>query len=380
MSRLQDEDIKNTMSQISGDDRQALRDGFARYLEADAHEEKLRSGIATDHGYDEAIWKQMSEMGLLGIAIPEDLGGIGGGAIDVALVMEEVGKRLVPVPFVSTCVVAAEMIARFAPVDVKQDLLEKIAAGKLMISTGGNGDFVPLADGDHSLSAKSTDNSWAISGEVSFVSHAGHADYHLIGWQDGDTQSIYLVKASDAVSSERLTTNDPAQRLFRLRLNNAEAIKFEGLDADSLNQVRMRGVAAAAAEQAGATRAIFDITMEYLRTRYQFGRAIGSFQAMKHMAADLLVEVESATSAALAAAKAIDANSPDAAKFVALAAFTCKDAFREVSAQAIQMHGGIAYTEEHIAHLYWRRARAGLPIFGSSDEHREQYLKSREAA
>lgn len=368
------------MSQISDEDRKALRDGFARYLEADAHEEKLRIGIATDRGYDEAIWNQMAEMGLLGIAVAEDFGGIGGGAIDVALVMEEVGKKLVPVPFVSTCVVAAEMIARFAPDAVKQDLLEKIATGELVISNGGSGDFVALADDDHSLSVKSAGDSWAINGEVSFVSHGGNADYHLIGLNEDGLQSAYLVKASDAISVERLTTNDPAQRLFKLKLTDAKAIKLDGIDAENLNQVTMRGVVAAAAEQAGATRAIFDITMEYLRTRYQFGRAIGSFQAMKHMAAELLVEVESSTSAALAAAKAIDAGAPNAAKFVSLAAFTCKDAFREVSAQAIQMHGGIAYTEEHVAHLFWRRARAGLPQFGNSDHHREQYLTAREAA
>ncbi|OAO04824.1 hypothetical protein A8B75_06680 [Sphingomonadales bacterium EhC05] len=368
------------MSQISDEDRQALRDGFARYLEADAHEEKLRSGIATDRGYDDAIWNQMAEMGLLGIAIPEDFGGIGGGAIDVALVMEEVGKKLVPVPFVSTCVVAAEMIARFAPDSVKQDLLEKIATGEIVVSTGGSGDFVALADDGHSLTAKSAGDGWAVSGEVSFVSHGGHADYHLLGLNEDGAQSAFLVKSSDTVAAKRLTTNDPAQRLFKLKLTDAEAINLKGINADGINQVAMRGIAAAAAEQAGATRAIFEITMEYLRTRYQFGRAIGSFQAMKHMAADLLVEVESATSAALAAAKALDAGAPNAAKFVSLTAFTCKDAFREASAQAIQMHGGIAYTEEHVAHLYWRRARAGLPVFGSSDEHREQYLKSREAA
>lgn len=367
------------MSQISDEDRKALRDGFARYLEADAHEEKLRSGMATDRGYDEAIWNQMAEMGLLGIAIAEDFGGIGGGAIDVALVMEEVGKKLVPVPFIATCVVAAELIARFAPDAVKQDLLEKIATGETVISVGGSGDFVAFADNGHSLSARSAGDGWTMSGEVSFVAHAGHADYHLLGLQENGGQSAFLVKASDTVSTERLTTNDPAQRLFKLNLTNAEAIKLEAMDGASLNQAHMHGVAAAAAEQAGATRAIFNITMEYLRTRYQFGRAIGSFQAMKHMAADLLVEVESATSAALNAAKALDAGAPNAAKFVSLAAFTCKDAFREASAQAIQMHGGIAYTEEHVAHLYWRRARAGLPVFGSSDEHREQYLKSREA-
>lgn len=368
------------MSQISDEDRQALRDGFARYLDTAAHEEKLRAGISNDRGYDETIWQQMAEMGLLGIAIPEDFEGVGGGAIDVALVMEEVGKKLLPVPFVSTCVVAAEMITRFGDEVTKQTLLQKIVTGKLVISTGGSGDFVSLSDNDHGLSIRPFDKGWAMNGEVSFLSHAGGADYHLLGLKEEGVQSAYLVKASDAVSAERLTTNDPAQRLFTLNFSDAEAIKLEGMDADSINQVRMRGIAALAAEQAGATRAIFDITMEYLRTRYQFGRPIGSFQAIKHMAAELLVEVESATSAALAAAKALDAGSPSAAKFVSLAAFTCKDAFRTVSVQAIQMHGGIAYTEEHIAHLYWRRARAGLTLFGSSDQHREHYLKSREAA
>ncbi|OAO01856.1 hypothetical protein A8B75_13980 [Sphingomonadales bacterium EhC05] len=368
------------MSQISDEDRQALRDGFARYLEAEADEKKLRSAIANDRGYDEAIWQQMAEMGLLGIAIAEDSGGVGGGAIDVALVMEEIGKKLLPVPFLSTCVVAADMISRFGSEAIQQDLLPKIAAGELVISTGGSGDFVPLSDHDLSLSAKSSAADWTLNGQVSFVSHAGNADYHLLGLQEDGVDSAYLVKASDAVSKDRLITNDPAQRLFKLHLSDARAIKLEVLDADGIGQVRMRAIAALAAEQAGAMRAIFEITMDYLRTRYQFGRPIGSFQAIKHMAAELLVEVESATSAALAAAKALDANSPDAAKFVSLAAFTCKDAFRTVSAQAIQMHGGIAYTQEHIAHLYWRRARAGLPLFGSSDAHREQYLKSREAA
>ncbi len=368
------------MSQISDNDRQALRDGFARYLETNANEEKLRQGIASDRGYDEGIWKQMAAMGLLGIAVPEHLGGIGGGAVDVALVAEEIGKKLLPVPYVSTCVVAAELIARFAPVSVQRELLPKISSGTLVVSVSGVGDCVPYADDENSLSATHGNDGWAVSGDVAYVPHGGHADYHLVGTIENASQSLYLVSASDAVSASPMTGNDPAQRLSRLHLTDAKAVKLEGLTPSGLGQTSVRGIAAAAAEQAGATRAIFDITMEYLRTRYQFGRPIGSFQAMKHMAAELLVEVESATSAALTAAKAIDAGSADAARFTALAAFTCKDAFRAVSAQAIQMHGGIAYTEEHIAHLYWRRARASIPLFGHSDHHREQYLKAREAA
>jgi alkylation response protein AidB-like acyl-CoA dehydrogenase len=276
-------------------------------------------------------------------------------------------------------VVAAELVARFASDRMKQELLEQVVAGEIVISIGGTGGFVSLSDKDHTLSTEPSADGWTVNGDVSFVSHGASADYHLLGLRENGAQSLYLVKASDAVSVTPMRTNDPAQRLCKLHFKDAVAIRFEGLDAESLAQVALRAIAASAAEQAGATRAIFEITMEYLRTRYQFGRAIGSFQAMKHMAADLLVEVESATSAALAAAKALDGNAPDAKKFVSLAAFTCKDAFRTVSAQAIQMHGGIAYTEEHIAHLYWRRARAGIPQYGSSDYHREQYLTAREA-
>lgn len=366
------------MSNISDEDRLALRDGFAKFLDAEAHEKNLRKALQTDKGYDEDIWKHMAKMGLLGITISEEHGGIGGGAIDVALVMEEIGKKIIPAPFVSTCLVATRLITEYAPASIQRDLLSKIASGEIIVSNGGYGDFVALPDNDNSLSVSPNGDGWLINGDVSFVIHGGSADYHLLGVVDDGTETIFLVQASGAVIATSQTTNDPAGRLSKLTCNDANAVKLENLNTEMLKNIRLHAMAALAAEQAGATRAIFDITMDYLRTRYQFGRAIGSFQAMKHMAADLLVEVESATSAAISAAKALDANSPDAAKFVALAAFTCKDAFRLVSAQAIQMHGGIAYTQEHVAHLYWRRARSNLTLYGNCDHHREEYLAAQE--
>jgi len=137
---------------------------------------------------------------------------------------------------------------------------------------------------------------------------------------------------------------------------------------------------ALAGEQAGAARRVFDMTTEYIKTRVQFGRPVGGFQAIKHMAADLLLEVESATSVAQRAAQALAEESPQAQELINLAAFACADAFSQVAATSIQMHGGIAFTWEHPAHLYCRRARADAQLFGSPDFYRERYLSALEKA
>lgn len=192
---------------------------------------------------------------------------------------------------------------------------------------------------------------------------------------------MYLVDPkSPGVSIEELPVNDPALRISRITLKDSSAVHLQGLDEADLDDALALALIALAGEQAGGARAIFDITVEYLQTRHQFGRPIGSYQALKHMAADMLLDVESATSVAREAAAGFADGSDDSDELLFLAAFACADAYRSVSAEAIQLHGGIAYTMEHPAHLYWRRARTGLWLFGSSDQHRENYLSILEAA
>ncbi|MDG0980582.1 MAG: acyl-CoA/acyl-ACP dehydrogenase [Halieaceae bacterium] len=358
---------------ISDEDRNALRNSLSRLLEAAADEAKLRSGMEASRGYDSAIWQQLAEMGLLGITVNAGSGGIGGGAIDIAMVAEEIGRSLLPIPFIEAAVIAAALLEASEARDETNDFLARIIDGTATVAVGGKAGFVPYSDQANSLTI---DPDGKLSGEVSLVLHGATADYLLLAFDEGaDTRVVFVKQGSDYVV-EALQANDPALRPAKIRLGNAECIELTGLSVEAVELARLRGVAALAAQQVGAARAIFDITIEYLNTRYQFGRPIGSFQALKHMAADLLVEVESATSAARAAALALDAGGPNVARTVALAGFVCADAFREVSAQAIQMHGGIAYTREHVAHLYWRRARAMLSMFGDSNSHREAYLQA----
>jgi alkylation response protein AidB-like acyl-CoA dehydrogenase len=333
--------------------------------------------MQSERGYDPSLWQQMADMGLLGIAISEACGGIGGSEIDTAMVVEELGRSLLSVPFIETCVMAPSLIESSDVAEEMRDILAAIVHGTTTFAIGGNTALAPYLDPNCTLELNSDGS---VSGEVSLVMHGAHADYLLLTIDSGSQTRCVLVSRDTGYAVDKQTANDPALRPATIRLNRTPSIELNGLKEADLERARLQGVAALSALQAGAMRAIFEITVDYLKTRYQFGRPIGSFQALKHIVADLFLEVESATSAAHAAAKALASNDGKAARSAALAGFICNDAFRDVSAQAIQLHGGIAYTGEYIAHLYWRRARATLSMLGDSDTHREAYLSAWEAA
>ncbi len=365
------------MSTIQESEREEIREALVRLLRAEAGEERLREGMQLDRGYDDAVWRQLADMGLLGITISEAHGGIGGSALDAAMVAAELGRSLLPVPFIETCVIAPALIESSDVAEKMREVLSSIAQGTATIAIGGNATLAPYRDATCTLKIDDSDR---ISGEVSLVMHGAHADYLLLAIDSESQTRCFMVSADTEYAVEKQTANDPALRPATIGLNCAPGIELTGLKPDDLERVRLQGVATLSALQTGAMRAMFEITVDYLKTRYQFGRPIGSFQALKHIAADLFLEVESATSAAHAAANALASADSLAARSVALAGFICNDAFRDVSAQAIQLHGGIAYTREHVAHLYWRRARATLSMLGDSDSHREAYLNTWEAA
>lgn len=369
------------MTTISAEERIAMRDSFARLLEQRADEEALRKAIDTDIGYDTALWQDMAEMGVLGLLIDPELGGIGGDAILLEMLMEEAGSRLLCSPFISTAVVASSLIGASTNEDVKSQMLSEIVAGQLTIALALTGSKGLWTSDGIDVTAQQNGDSWQLNGNASFVMHAETAGGILaIAKVDNDIRVFLVAPNAPGVEISTLKTNDPTLRLSQITLSGAAGQLLEGVDDVAVNNAMNLARIALAGEQAGGVKRIFDITIDYLQTRYQFGRQIGSYQAMKHMAADMLVEVESATSAARNAATSHATASDDARTLVSLASFACADAYRDVTAQAIQMHGGIAYTWEHPAHLYWRRARTGLWLFGSSDHHRDQYLTQLEAA
>ena len=323
----------------------------------------------------------MAEMGLLGLMVDPAYGGIGGNAQILEELMEEAGAVLLCSPFLSTAVLAASLISAASDEELRAELLPAICDGNQIFAVAATDEGGSWSNADIAVEARQQNGQWSLDGTASFVLHAEKADRLLVlARADGIVRVFLVDPGTEAVAIEQLETIDPTLRLSRIIFSMAQAQLLAGVDESAIETALDLARVALAGEQAGGVKRIFDLTVEYLKTRYQFGRQIGSYQSLKHIAADMLIDVESAASAARHAAKLVAAGSPEAKAFISLAAFACADAYRDVSAQAIQLHGGIAYTWEHPAHLYWRRARIGLWLFGSSDQHRETYLTCLETA
>lgn len=364
---------------ISVEERNAMRDGFARLLTEKCSEADVRRIMATDSGHDPELWKAISDMGIPALLVPEEHGGIGAGPVEIETMMEEAGAALLPGPLLASAVFAASLLNNSTDTDAKERLLPALASGERIATVGATGDAGTWSIDDIAVTARPSGNGWQLDGAASFILAANVADIVLVMARTPDGIGCFEV-AADKAGLSGLQTWDPTIRLGRAEFEGTEAIAIAGVDeaayAAALDMARV----ALAGEQAGACRRIFDISVDYLKTRVQFGRPIGGFQAVKHMAADLLVEVESATSAARAAARALADDAPDKDALIGLASFACADAFSQVAATAIQLHGGIAFTWEHPAHLYLRRARSDAQLFGQSDAHRERFVAAMEKA
>jgi len=366
------------MSTLSKEERQALCDMFERLLRDRASLDTLRSVVKQPKKFDASVWKELSELGLLSLMVAEESDGIGGDVQDLQAIMEISGRVLFPSPFLSTAVFAVDLLQACKNDKLKQECLSDISAGETIFAVTKGSATGSWSD-ETMLTATDTGDTWSVNGVASYVIDAPRADELLVCANTSSGIGVFCVSASDA-NIDPLETDDPSISLGSVTFQGASAEMLDGLDEAMITSALQTTLVGIAAHQAGAAQAIFEQTIEYLNTRYQFGRPIGSYQALKHMAADLLIEVESAITVSREAAVALANGKPDAAQLVWLAAFACADSFREVSAAAIQLHGGIAYTMEHDAHLFWRHARANQWLFGTSDQFREQYLQTWEDA
>lgn len=366
------------MNTLSGEERAALRDSVHRLLQDQSSEVAVRSVMETDAGYDPKLWQSLAEMGVVGLIIDEAHGGSGVGPMELEAVMEEAGAALLCSPLLAS-VVAARLLQKLGDEAAGDRLLPAIASGETIATAVLTGDAGTWTEGGVAVSASANDGAWQLQGRGSYVLHGQNADVLIVIARAGETLAAFTVDAAAAgVSIEALPTFDHTQRLA--------AVTFDGASAEQLNAavpvweaVRAAldlGLVALAGEQAGGAQRVLDFTVEYAKTRIQFGRQIGSFQAIKHMAADLLLETESAVSAARSAAERLASGAEKTEEAISLAAFACADAFVKTAADGIQMHGGIAFTWEHPAHLYLKRARADAQLLGSPAYHRERYLQA----
>lgn len=339
---------------LDEDDRTALVGSVHRLLADRCVEADVRRIMDSDSGHDPDLWRALAALGVVGMIAPAASGGLGLSAIELELVMEEAGAALLPAPLISAAIATI-----LAPG------LDGLADGSRIAAVAFAGGYDWTGRSDVRVEGG------RLSGTARFVPDAAIADTILFA----DDHNVFAVERGDAAVTP-LPVFDRTRRMADVTFAGpAERIG----DGARVSAARDMAIVALAGEQAGAARRMLALTVAYATERHQFGRAIGSFQAIKHMAADLLLESESATSAARDAARQVAEGSATKDAAVALAAFACADAFVRVARDGIQMHGGVAFTWDHPAHLFLRRARSGAQLYGDAAFWRERYIRALEA-
>ncbi|MEV7890807.1 acyl-CoA dehydrogenase family protein [Streptomyces sp. NPDC002817] len=360
------------------EEHEELRATVRRLLADKAPGEAVRRSMESEEGHDPRLWRQMADqLGLHGLALPQEYGGFGGGPVELGIVLEELGRVLLPSPYFATVALAGQALAVSGDDEAKARWLPAIADGSLtgtlaLAEESGSWrveDVAARADGGNGNS----DSDWRVSGTKMFVIDGHSADLFLVVARADTGPALFAVDSrATGVTRTRLETLDPTRRLARIDLDGAPALRVgpEGDATGYLRTVTDLAAVALAAEQIGGAQACLDAAVEYAKVRVQFGRPIGSFQAVKHKCADMLLKVEGARSAAYHAMSTAATRTGELAVAAAIAAAYCADAFTHAAKENIQIHGGIGCTWEHDAHLYLKRAKSSEQLFGSPAAHR----------
>jgi alkylation response protein AidB-like acyl-CoA dehydrogenase len=363
------------MNLTFNDEQEELRASVRRFLVEKAPMSEVRRVMDTAAGYNADVWSQMADqLGLQGLIIPAEYGGAGFTYVELAVVLEEMGRALLCSPFFATIAMAANAILLSEDEKAKRDVLPGIANGSTIAT-------LAVAEDDGSWDVDSvqcraihTEDGWQLEGHKSFVVDGHIADLILVAARSDAGIGLFAIEA-DTEGFERTTMMglDPTRRLARMEFSDSPCrlVGVDGGARESLSRTLDRAAIANSLEQVGAAQRCLEMSVDYAKVRIQFGRPIGSFQAIKHKCADMLLDVESAKSAAYYAAWLVALNSEEVAPVASMAKAYCSDAYFRTAAENIQVHGGIGYTWEHDAHLYFRRAKASELLLGDPVFHRE---------
>ncbi len=357
------------------------RDSARDFLAQQMPTSRLRQLLESDTGFDPGVWKGLADLGWTAVLVPEEHGGLGLGFLDLALLLEESGRALLPGPLVETAVMFPVAMRAGSPAQ-RQRWLPGIASGDVLATvalTGAEG--LPLPAGI-AVRARPSGGEWVLDGEVLLVPFAQLAHVVLVAARTSAASgpegvSLFLVEAGDrGVSWQPLVGLDPtvrlsAMRLEAVRLTTGRLIGRSGEGWDPLARALEAGATALALQAVGGAGQALEMAVQYAKVRQQFGKPIGSFQAIKHKCADMMVQHETTRSGAYYAAWTVDAGAPDAAVAAAMAKATCTEMFSYVSGEAIQVHGGIGFTWEHDLHFYFKRAKYLEFALGTPPQHRE---------
>lgn len=351
------------------EEQQMLKDSVRAFLADRMPMTRVRELMESPTGFDPAVWSEMAGMGWQAMAIPEEYGGAGYSFRELGVLMEEMGRALTPVPFLSTVVLGATAILLGGTTEQRAAYLPRVAEGDLLLAWAVTEPGRGWEQADLATTARREGDDVVLDGAKGYVIDGHVADVLVVAATDDDGGvGLYLVP-SDApgVVATPLVTLDLTRTLAEVTLSGVRvpaSARLEAAGRELIEQVERLAVVAVASEQVGGTERCLEMAVEYAKDRHQFGRPIGSFQAIKHTCADMLVHLESAKSAASYAAWAAAEDDPDLAVAAALAKSRCSDAYFAVAGDTIQVHGGIGFTWEHDAHLYFKRAKSDELLFG----------------
>ncbi len=362
------------------EEQEELRRTVRAFLESKSPSAEVRRLMETTEGYDPAVWNQMgAELGLQGLAIPEEFGGQGFTFVELCIVLEEMGRSLLCAPFFATTVLAANAILNAGSDADKKALLPGIASGETKATLAFTEPSGKWDAAGITMEATQSGGGWSLSGEKMFVIDGHNADLIIVvarvaGTSGTDGIAFFSV-AGDASGLTRtpLATMDQTRKQAKLEFDNvsAAALGEPGQGFAALSKTLDQAAVALANEGVGGAQFVLDMSVQYAKDRVQFGRPIGSFQAIKHKCADMLLEVESGKSAAYYAAWAAAEDNEELPVVAALAKAYVSDAYFHCAAENIQIHGGIGFTWEHDAHLYFKRATSSEIFLGDATYHRE---------
>jgi alkylation response protein AidB-like acyl-CoA dehydrogenase len=366
------------------DEQEQFRSTVRRFLNDKSPTTEVRRLMDTAEGYDPRVWLQLSQdLALTGIHIPEQYGGAGFGMVELCIATEELGRALLCAPYFSTAVLAANAILNAGTEAQKSDLLPGLASGArraTLAITELNGQWDPHAI---ELVATPAEDGYLLDGVKSYVVDGHSADLLVVAGRLPETAgaeglAMFALDASaKGVERRLLESMDPTRKLARIDFHQAHAQLLGSLDngAETLVRTLDQAVTALASEMMGGAQALLDSAVDYAKMRVQFGRTIGSFQAIKHKLADMLLEVELAKSAAYYAAQAAAADDPEWPALSCMAKAAASETYLRVAIDCIQIHGGVGFTWDNDTHLWFKRAKSSEIFLGQPDYHRELLMR-----
>jgi alkylation response protein AidB-like acyl-CoA dehydrogenase len=361
------------MQLVLTQEQEDLRASVRKFFQAQSPMSKVREVVDGRSGYDHDLWRRMAQqLGLTGLVVPEGYGGSGVGHVERSVVLEEMGRALVPSPFLSSAVLAVDTLLALDDEPVREELLPGIAAGEVLATVAVTETDTRWQSPNTATTACLSGQGWVLNGQKSLVVDGAGADLIIVYAGTGQGQGFFLVRAdAGGLARTPLVTLDPTRRLARLVFSDTPARRLECRDPRSAkSRIADLASVALAAEQVGGLARAMELAVDYAKVRVQFGRLIGSYQAVKHGCVDSYIDCELTTSMLRRAAWAADHSPDELPEAAALVRALVSPAFFRVAARTIQLHGGIGFTWEHDAHLYYKRAKASELIFGDLHDQR----------